>query len=80
MDEKEIKGWKDVQITPDMPVNVIINFLNILNQRLCAVENLTSTIGPDGKMISLTDLYAIQAAEEAKRQAEQQNQPEEPKE
>lgn len=80
MDEKEIKGWKDVQITPDMPVNVIINFLNILNQRLCAVENLTSTIGPDGKMISLTDLYALQAAEEAKRQAEQQNQPEEPKE
>ena len=46
-----------------MPLDVIVNFLNVLNQRLCAIENVVTVAGPDGKMISLTDLYAIQTAE-----------------
>ncbi len=68
---QEIQGWKDVQITPDMPLSVIINFFNVLNQRLCAIENVVTVAGPEGKMISLTDLYALQT-EEAKKAAEEQ--------
>lgn len=68
---QEIQGWKDVQITPDMPLSVIINFFNVLNQRLCAIENVVTVAGPEGKMISLTDLYALQT-EEAKKTAEEQ--------
>ncbi len=69
-EERKISGWKDVQITTDMPLNIIVNFCNVLNQRLCALEDVTTTIGPNGKAISLTDLYALQA-EEAARQQEQ---------
>ena len=36
---QEPKGWADVMITPDMPLNAIVHFANILNQRLCNVEN-----------------------------------------
>lgn len=68
---QEIQGWKDVQITPDMPLSVIVNFFNVLNQRLCAIENVVTVAGPEGKMISLTDLYALQT-EEAKKTAEEQ--------
>ncbi len=73
MDEKqEVQGWKDVRITVDMPVSVLINFMNILNSRLCAVENLTTTLGPDGKLITLTDLYRLQVEEEQKQQAQKE--------
>jgi len=68
---QEIQGWKDVQITPDMPLSVIVNFFNVLNQRLCAIENVVTVAGPEGKMISLTDLYALQT-EEAKKAAKEQ--------
>lgn len=67
---QEIQGWKDVQISPDMPLSVIVNFFNVLNQRLCAIENVVTVAGPEGKMISLTDLYALQT-EEAKKEAEE---------
>lgn len=74
-EQPEITGWAQVNITPDMPLGLIVNFLNVLNQRLVTVENIVTTIGPDGKAISLTDLYAIQAKNEqeqlAKAQAEQ---------
>lgn len=36
---QEPKGWADVMITPDMPLNAIVHFANILNQRLCNIEN-----------------------------------------
>lgn len=72
-EEKQVQGWKDVQITPNMPLDVMVNFLNVLNQRLCAIENVVTVAGPDGKMISLTDLYAIQTAE-MQKQAEEQAQ------
>ena len=64
------QGWKDVTITVAMPLDVLVNFLNVLNQRLCTLENIVTVQGPDGKMISLTDLYAIQAEAEMKKEAE----------
>ena len=73
-EEKKITGWAEVNITPDMPLGLIVNFLNVLNQRLVTIENVVTVQGPEGKMISLTDLYAIQSEEEAKKLAEMEAQ------
>ena len=70
-DEKQtIQGWKDIQITPDMPLSVLVNFMNVLNQRLVALEDHVQ-VPFDNKMVSLTELYAIQAEAERKAMEEQ---------
>lgn len=66
----QIQGWKDVNIVPDMPLTAMVQFLNILNQRLCTVEDNTFIKDDQGNMISLTKLYAIQAEEEMRAQME----------
>ena len=76
-EQPEITGWAQVNITPDMPLGLIVNFMNVLNQRLVTVENLVTTTGPDGKAISLTDLYAIQTKQEQERLAKEQTSPKE---
>ena len=48
-------------------------FLNILNQRICTLENIVSIPDEQGKSHSLTEIYREQ--EEAMKQA--QNQPKE---
>ena len=73
------QGWKDVQITPDMASSMIVGFMNVLNQRLATVENIVSVPTDDGKMVSLTDYYAEQAAAEMAAQAEQAKQAEQVK-
>ena len=65
------QGWKDVEITPDMSLSMIIGFMNVLNQRLATVENIVTVPTEDSKMISLTDYYAKQAEAEQAKQAEQ---------
>ena len=55
-----------------MPLTAMVQFLNVLNQRLCAVEDNTFIKDDQGNMLSLTKLYAIQAAEEAERVAQQE--------
>ena len=69
-ENKVPQGWRDVQIVPDMPLSALVNFLNVLNQRLCALEDIVTVSGEDGQPISLTDLYAIQAEAAMKAQAE----------
>lgn len=65
------QGWKDVEITPEMSLSMIVGFMNVLNQRLATVENIVSVPADDGKVISLTDYYAKQAEAEMAAQAEQ---------
>ena len=60
----QIQGWQDVQIVPDMPLTAIVQFLNILNQRLCAVEGNVFLEDNEGKKLSLTEIYALQAQAE----------------
>lgn len=57
---KQPTGWRDVVLTPDMPLNALVHFLNIINQRLCTIEDATVV---DGK--TLTEIYAEEAAQEA---------------
>ena len=74
------QGWKDVEITPDMSLSRIVDFMNVLNQRLATVENIVTVPTEDGKMISLTDYYyAKQAEAEMAAQAEQAKQAEQTK-
>ena len=60
-EQKEPQGWKDVVITPDMPLGAIVQFFNILNQRLCNIEDNLMVTQPDGTQMSLTQVYALQA-------------------
>ena len=54
-----------------MPLGAIVHFANILNQRLCNLEDLTLVDGPNGEKISITEAYALQAEAEQKAQQEQ---------
>ena len=65
--EKKVQGWKDVVITPDMPLTAIVQFLNVLNQRLCTIEDNLSVEMQNGERLSITEIYRIQA-----EQAEQE--------
>ena len=67
------QGWKDVQITPDMPLSMIVGFMNILNQRLATIENIVTVPDVDGKPISLTEVYAKQAEAEMAAAAQKDN-------
>ena len=63
-EQKQVKGWIDVVITPDMPLSVIVNFLNVINERLCAIEDIIQ-VPFNNKMITLTQFYKVQAEEQA---------------
>ena len=54
------QGWKDVQLTPDMSVSMLINFLNVLNQRLANLEDIIEITAEDGRKITLTEYYNLQ--------------------
>lgn len=69
-EQKKIQGWADVQLSPDMPVSVLVNFLNVLNQRLAAIENQV-VVDFEGSKKTLTEVYAIQSEREAAAAAEQ---------
>ena len=49
------QGWKDVQLTPDMSVSMLINFLNVLNQRLANLEDIIEITAEDGRKMTLTE-------------------------
>ena len=68
MDEKKSQGWADVIITPDMPLSVLVNFMNVLNQRLVTIEDQT-VIDFEGSKKTLTEIYRIQAEREMETQA-----------
>ena len=54
------QGWKDVQLTPDMSVSMLINFLNVLNQRLANFEDIIEITAEDGRKMTLTEYYNLQ--------------------
>ena len=70
--EKKVQGWKDVVITPDMPLTAIVQFLNVLNQRLCTIEDNLSVEMQNGEKLSITEIYRIQA-ERAEQEKNKEN-------
>ena len=70
-EQKQPQGWKDVVITPDMPLAAIVQFLNVLNQRLCTIEDNLKVEMPTGEQLSISEVYRIQAEQEQQAQEKQ---------
>ena len=71
IEQNQPQGWKDVVITPDMPLAAIVQFLNVLNQRLCTIEDNTFVEMANGEKLSITQIYALQAEQEQQAQEKQ---------
>lgn len=69
------EGWSTVNITADMPLSMIIQFINILNQRLCFIEDNQKVQINGDQIVTITELMKMQE-EEAKRAAAQSSQEE----
>lgn len=67
--EQKVEGWKDVIISPDLPMTALFQILNILNQRVAQIEDIVK-INYEGQTISLTEMIALEAEKEMKRQQE----------
>ena len=63
--ENYVPGWKDARITVEMPLNMIVDFLNILNNRLCFLEDSIRLADNEGNTMSVTEFYAMQAQAQA---------------
>ncbi len=73
-EQKQPQGWRDVQLNVNMPLNSLVDFFNVLNQRICNIEdNTVITVDEQGTGMSLTELYAFQAKQQeiANQQAQQ---------
>lgn len=71
-EQRQPQGWRDVVITPDMPLTAIVQFFNVLNQRLCTIEDNLKVEMPTGEQLSISEIYRIQAKEEQKAQTQQE--------
>ena len=67
-EKRQPEGWKDVNIVTDMPLSAIVQFLNILNHRLCGIEDNLIVTTENGDQLSLTELYKRQAEQEQNNQ------------
>ena len=70
-EQEQTQGWGDVQINSNMSLDMLVNFLNILNQRLVTIENFVTIPDQKGKMISITDFYQQQAQQAQEAQAQE---------
>ena len=72
-EQNQPQGWRDVVITQEMPLAAIVQFFNVLNQRLCTIEDNLKVEMPTGEQLSISEVYRIQAEQEQKAQEEQEN-------
>lgn len=49
--------WRDVQLNPEMSVYLLVDFLNVLNQRLSLLEDVIKINDENGNEISITEYY-----------------------
>lgn len=67
--EQKLQGWADVTVTEDLPLTVLVKFFNVLNQRLCTIENIL-TVPYGDKTVTLTEFYRIQTEKEESAKAD----------
>lgn len=62
------KGWANVVINEGMTLEMLVNFLNVLNRRLCFLEdNIRIRLDDNQESMSITDFYLLnEEAEEEK--------------
>ena len=56
--------WRDVQLTPEMSVYLLVDFLNVLNQRLSLLEDVIKVNDENGNKISITEYYKRTSTQE----------------
>ena len=56
--------WRDVQLSPEMSVYLLIDFLNVLNQRLSLLEDVIKINDENGNEISITEYYKRTSTQE----------------
>lgn len=57
-------SWRDVQLAPEMSVYLLIDFLNVLNQRLSLLEDVIKINDENGNEISITEYYKRTSTQE----------------
>lgn len=67
----QFNGWKDAKIDTNMPIQGIVELLNIINQRLILIEDqLTIKVG-EGQNITLTQYWIEVQKQEYQRMMEE---------
>ena len=56
--------WRDVQLTPEMSFYLLVDFLNVLNQRLSLLEDVIKINDENGNEISITEYYKRTSTQE----------------
>ena len=74
MEQREPQGWRDVVINPDMPLSALVQFFNILNQRLCTLEDNVTVEVAEGNRLPITEVYRLQALAEKVQELNKQAQ------
>lgn len=69
-EQNQPQGWRDVVITQEMPLAAIVQFFNVLNQRLCTIEDNLKVEMPTGEQLSISEVYRIQAEQEQQAKGE----------
>lgn len=54
------QSWAEVTINSNLSVNAVIDFLNVLNQRLSTLENIVTVPDENGEHHSITEIYRAQ--------------------
>ena len=77
MQEQKFDGWRSAQIDENLPIGGLVQFLNVLNQRLILIEDAL-TIQDGDERITLSEYWVkIQKEEYQKMIEEIQKQQEE---
>lgn len=64
--EKEFRGWRDNKITEQTPIGAIVEYLNIVNERLILIEDAIKA-NVDGKEMTLTEYWIEVQKQEFKK-------------
>ena len=71
----QFNGWRDAKIDVTTPVAAVVDFLNIMNQRLILIEDQLTIKVNDGQNITLTQYWIdIQKQEHQKLMEEYKKQ------
>lgn len=72
INETQGMSWSETVLTPDLPLIALVDFLNVLNQRLCNLENLIAIEDKDGQHRSIAEIYKNNRIEAATANEEKQ--------
>lgn len=62
-EQKEPQSWKEVSISPELSLVELVNLLNVFNQRIALLEDLTNMVDKDGNKKTVTQFIKEQTEE-----------------